>query len=105
MIRVTIEVLPKGDENRKRHVGTIEIANDGTGDSTIGNYIIRLAKFGSPRQTWLHGKLTGFNRVKRGPYDLLLQCLLATIGPRNSQALKKYKLDQTTSTNLQAEEV
>jgi hypothetical protein len=55
MIRVTIEILPSGDETRKRHVGTVEIANDGTGSAEVGNYSIRLTKFSGPTQTWLKG--------------------------------------------------
>lgn len=104
MIRVTIEILPKGDESKKRHIGTVEIANDGTGSSSMGNYLIRLAKFGSAKQTWLHGKLKGFDRVRRGPYDLLLQSLLTTLGPRNTEALKEYK-QQTQGLSLEKEEV
>lgn len=82
MIRVTIEVLPGGDASKKRHLGTIDIANDGTGTSEEGNYSVRLSKFGDPNQTWLRGAIRGFDRVKRGPYDLLLQGLLATVGQR-----------------------
>jgi hypothetical protein len=105
MIRVTIEIIPSGDETRKRHIGTVEIANDGTGSSEVGNYSIRLAKFSNPSQTWLQGKLTGFNRVNRGPYDLVLQSLIATIGVRNSQAVRDYKMGQRINLNLLAEEV
>jgi hypothetical protein len=105
MLRVTIEILPSGDENRKRHLGTVEIANDGTGSAEVGNYSIRLAKFGRPDQTWLQGKLNGFDRIKRGPYDLLLQCLLATVGVRNSEALKEYKKSQGQTPNLVSEEI
>ncbi len=82
MIRVTIELLPGGDVSRRRHLGTIEIANDGTGDEEKGNYAIRLSKFGNPGQTWIHGVVKGFDRIRRGPYDLLLQCLDATVGRR-----------------------
>jgi len=105
MIRVTIEILPSGDESRKRHIGTVEIANDGTGSRDIGNYSIRLAKFGAPKQTWLKGKLVGFDRIKRGPYDLLLQSLHATIGVRNAEAFKEYKKTQQQNRNLLSEEV
>lgn len=84
MLRVTIEIIPKGDESRKRHLGTLDIVNDGTGNSEIGNYTVRLAKFGRPNQTWIHGVVRGFDRIRRGPYDLLLQCLIATVGSRNS---------------------
>lgn len=38
MIRVTIEILPYGDENSKKKLGMIEIANDGSGDLYKGNY-------------------------------------------------------------------
>lgn len=39
MIRVTIELWPKGDASRKRTLGWIDIANDGSSDSDdIGNY-------------------------------------------------------------------
>lgn len=84
MIRVTIEVLPGGDASRKRHLGTIDIANDGTGSMEEGNYSIRLSKFGNPSQTWLRGAIRGFDRIRRGPYDLLLQSLLATVGRREA---------------------
>ncbi|MFZ6731267.1 hypothetical protein ACO0LG_05015 [Undibacterium sp. Ji42W] len=105
MLRVTIEILPSGDESRKRHLGTVEIANDGTGSQEIGNYSIRLAKFGRPNQTWLYGKLSGFDRIRRGPYDLLLQSLLATIGVRNSATVEEYKKSQSPIVNLMSEEM
>ena len=91
MLRVTIEVIPKGDESKRRHLGTVEIANDGTGNSHIGNYAVRLAKCGRPNQSWIRGAVTGFDRVRKGPYDLLLQCLLATVGNRNKTVLGKMQ--------------
>lgn len=91
MLRVTIEVIPKGDESRRRHLGTLEIANDGTGNSETGNYAVRLAKFGRPNQSWMRGAVRGFDRIKKGPYDLLLQCLLATVGTRNKTVLREMK--------------
>lgn len=41
MLKITIELLPYGNENYKRTLSTFEIANDGTGDSKIGNYLFR----------------------------------------------------------------
>lgn len=38
MIRITVELLPKGSEVGKRTLGTMEIANDATGSRSIGNY-------------------------------------------------------------------
>jgi hypothetical protein len=37
MIRVTIELLPLGGELGRRTLGTIDIANDGTGNGLVGN--------------------------------------------------------------------
>jgi hypothetical protein len=91
MLRVTIEVVPRGDESRKRHLGTVEIVNDGTGNEYRGNYAVRLAKFGRPNHNWLRGVVRGFDRVRRGPYDLLLQCLVATVGHRNRAVLDDMK--------------
>lgn len=41
MLRVTVEIVPFGDEEEKQLLGTMEIINDGSGDGRIGNYIIR----------------------------------------------------------------
>ena len=42
MIRVTVELVPFGNEERKKVIGIMNIANDGTGDREIGNYEARL---------------------------------------------------------------
>lgn len=38
MLRVTIELVPFGDESRAREIGTMLIANDGEGTYAKGNY-------------------------------------------------------------------
>jgi hypothetical protein len=38
MLRVTIELVPHGDETRAREIGVMLIANDGEGTHTKGNY-------------------------------------------------------------------
>lgn len=38
MIRITVEMIPHGDESRAYKLGTMEIANDGTGGQNVGNY-------------------------------------------------------------------
>lgn len=82
MIRVTIELVPRGDESKKTHLGTAEIVNDGTGTMETGNYTIRLSKWGKPTQTWRQGELKGFPCQRLGPWDLLAMALIATIGNR-----------------------
>jgi hypothetical protein len=38
MIRVTVQLIPKGDVSRAKTLGVMDIANDGTGDDSVGNY-------------------------------------------------------------------
>jgi len=82
VVRATIELIPFGDENRKQHIGTIEIANNGSGSGDLGNYDVRLSKFDRPMSTWRRGVIVGFRRIKRGPFDLLLAALDTTVGKR-----------------------
>lgn len=42
MIRVTIELVPFGDETKKEPVGVLEISNALTGSSELGDYIYAL---------------------------------------------------------------
>lgn len=93
MLRVTVELLPLGDENTKRHLGTIEIANDGTGTKSRGNYMVRTAIRGQPKQTWRRGVVEGFPRLELGVYDLLLRALVGTVGDRNRQFVDLVKLE------------
>jgi len=79
MIRVTVELLPGGDASRARHLGTAEIANDGTGTAEAGNYVVTLSKWGRPKQAWKRGAFSGFDRKRLGPWDLLL-CALISCG-------------------------
>ena len=39
MLRVTVELVPFGDEERKRKIAEAIIYNDGTGDFQAGNYV------------------------------------------------------------------
>jgi hypothetical protein len=93
MLRCTIEIVPHGDESRKRPLGIIEIANDGTGNREMGNYGVVLKKSapwrGALNDIWKRGKLPvsqdddevitgqidGHHRSKRGVYDLLYRAL------------------------------
>lgn len=47
MIRVTIDILPRGDEAKARRVGVVEIANVSEGEPEIASYSI--AVDGRPR--------------------------------------------------------
>ena len=93
MIRVTIELLPFGFEQNKRHLGTIEIANDGKGTKERGNYKVRLSKFGRPFTDWRNGAVLNFPRLTLGPYDLLLRALIATVGDRQRRLVAELRED------------
>lgn len=93
MLRCTIELVPHGDETRKRVIGLVEIANDGTGTPQKGNYKVFLKKTppfaGALREAWRRGLLKGeddeaiagvvegHHRTQRGSYDLLYRALKA----------------------------
>lgn len=40
MLRVTVELLPHGDESQRKVLDVIDIVNDGTGSESVGNYRI-----------------------------------------------------------------
>ena len=72
MIRITIELIPHGDENheRRRVLGTMEIENTGTGTERIGNYSgVLHAEYtdanGRP------GKVAQFNRAGQSVWSLV----------------------------------
>lgn len=93
MLRCTIELVPFGDESRKRTIGMVEIANTGTGNKELGNYVVILKKTppftGALKAVWRRGMLEGedeeviaaqvlgHHRAKRGVYDLLYKALKA----------------------------
>jgi hypothetical protein len=83
MIRVTIELLPLGIEEEKRHIGTMIIFNDGTGSRTRGSYKYRISKQGHPLSIWKEGEVDDFARTKLGPWDLLFLVLKHAVGKRD----------------------
>jgi hypothetical protein len=69
MIRVTVELLPHGDESRKRLLGLLYITNDGTGTPEVGNYKGELiAEYTKPSRK---GRVVGFNRKRKSVWTLI----------------------------------
>lgn len=93
MLRVTIEMVPRGDESKKYHMGTVEVANDGMGTAERGNYKVRLAGFKNASSRWRTGAVLDFPRKSRGPYDLLLRALAATVGDRAKRLVADLEAD------------
>lgn len=73
-LRITVELIPRGDESRKRKVAVVDIANDGTGTHEVGNYDVRAeGDCQGGYDTFYHGKVAG---VKRGDYlNQAIDCL------------------------------
>ena len=84
MIRVTVELVPFGIEENKKHLGTAIISNDGTGSHASGNYDIVLSKWNNKEdEVWKRDRVEGFNRLFKGAWDLLYIALKNTVGDRN----------------------
>jgi len=70
MIKVTIELWPKDYEHNKRTLGTLTIANDGSGDMSTGNYNgVLHAEYTGP--SGRKGKVISFNRRKQSVWSLV----------------------------------
>ena len=72
MIRVTVELIPFGNESspHKRTLGTLEIANDASGSAMSGNYTgVLHAEYtsGDGRR----GLVTGFHRHDQSVWSLV----------------------------------
>jgi len=71
MIRITVEILPRGCESEARHVGTIKISNDGSGTPELGNYIYRISKLGDTNTFVKRGEIKGFPRKRKNLWKLI----------------------------------
>lgn len=74
MIRVTVELIPYGDEShpRRQILGTAKIANVG-GTATLGHYRYELR--GKRGQRIRSGVVSGFPRKRLLAWDLLSRAL------------------------------
>lgn len=79
MLRITIEMVPKGDDSRAYTLAQGVIANDGTGDKSIGNYIYgfsgQIKRPGDDPGIRTSGELKGFSRLRDDCWELLRRCL------------------------------
>jgi hypothetical protein len=71
MIKVFIELWPYGNADRAKNIGELEIANDGSGFSDLGDYKARL----SPNEPWTEKAVVGFPRQTEEVTKLLYLAL------------------------------
>jgi hypothetical protein len=88
MLRVTVELVPLGDESRAEVIGTAIIANDGTGTHSSGNYRARIHRFSRGKNrhelTPMRCRVGGFSRLDHGPWDLLYLVLKEALHPKHA---------------------
>lgn len=70
MIRVTVQLIPKGVETRARTLGVMEISNDATGDEATGNYTGKLVAEYTPAGG-RPGRVTSFDRRRQSVWSLV----------------------------------
>lgn len=90
MIVCRIEIWPRGRRHLRRTLGTIVIANDGTGTQEIGHYDCAVAHAGeyakTKRGAWRGGRVIGHLR-NLSPYHLVREALAACLeGKKSKQA-------------------
>jgi len=78
MIRITVELLPHGSEERRRTLGTATIINDGSGTWDTGNYRAEVKGARAVRRC----AVLGFPRLRQDAWALLLRVLLASLPKR-----------------------
>jgi hypothetical protein len=83
MLRVTVELVSHGIEEKKRTLGVAIIANTGQGTLSTGTYTYTL--LGKSGQVLKKGGITGFPRLRLLAWDLLLRVLHHAYGDRNKE--------------------
>lgn len=73
MIRVKVDLVPFGYEDKAYQIAEVVIANDGTGDSFFGNYIVARK---SNNDTVQFAKVRDFQRSE-GVLELIKLCIEA----------------------------
>lgn len=76
MIRVTVELVPKGDESKASRLSVMTIENDGTGTEAVGNYDVAIRSWPAPPGqggggVQARGRVEGFARQERAVLELV----------------------------------
>jgi hypothetical protein len=88
MIRITIEMVPLGNEKRAYVMAQGLIHNDGRGTCARGNYFASISRVAHGRTLvgggwWKEVKIKDFPRTRLGVWDLLYRSLRELVGDRN----------------------
>ncbi len=88
MIKVTIELISAVDKKHNKILGIAHIALDRESvvrsDGKKGDYSVTLSKWHpKTNEIWKSGEVHGFDRLKRGSWDLLYLALKNILSERN----------------------
>ena len=81
MLRITVEIFPKGDESKRSVICIADIWNTGLTslktDGVYGDYEARFMQSVSynPKKVWKKGFAKKIHRKNRGVWDILYLCL------------------------------
>jgi hypothetical protein len=89
VLRITIEMVPHGDESRKRVIYVAKIINLLTGTKTRGDYGMIMYRGRSTKAIWKKCRINGFPRKQRNAWDLLYRGLREIIGGRNNDSSRR----------------
>jgi len=87
VLRITVELVPFGDEDHKRKIAEMVIANSGDGTGIEGSYEAWTAPDGWSGEPAMYGKLDSFNR-KQSVWELV-RLMLEAIRLENHKPSKK----------------
>jgi hypothetical protein len=100
MLRITVELVPFGEEDEAATIGEVCIANVGGGTAYTGNYeIVGYEQLLSGEVEWIYRKVVGHTRHE-GVFQLLKEALRADalgdtstflVGDRLKQKIKSLK--------------
>ena len=74
MLVVRIELWPKGDRRQAKVLHTAQIANNGKGSLTVGNYTATFSARGG-KTRWRTSRVSNFPRKAKGAWYLLYEAL------------------------------
>lgn len=82
MLEVTI-TFRHSVTGKTANIANAIIANDGTGDKSLGNYKVVLYETRGVKEIRTEGRVVDFPRLKLGPWDLLYRALRETVGEKS----------------------
>jgi len=86
MLRITVELVPRGCEANARVIARAAITNDGSGTVGRGNYCVALSCCGAPERTWRACRVEGFPRTRQNAWRLIRRALDAALHNTNPTA-------------------